>query len=62
MNPFSYTEPVNIDEALATLTRYGEEAKLIAGGTGLINLMKQRLVNPGYLVGLRRLRLVEVPA
>ncbi len=55
MNPFTYTEPVTIDETLATLTRYGEEAKLIAGGTGLINLMKQRLVNPGYLVGLRRL-------
>lgn len=55
MNPFTYTEPATIDETLATLTRYGEEAKLIAGGTGLINLMKQRLVNPGYLVSLRRL-------
>jgi carbon-monoxide dehydrogenase medium subunit len=55
MNPFTYTEPVTIDETLAALTRYGEEAKLIAGGTGLINLMKQRLVNPGYLVSLRRL-------
>jgi aerobic carbon-monoxide dehydrogenase medium subunit len=55
MNPFTYTEPATIDEALAALNRYGEEAKLIAGGTGLINLMKQRLVNPGYLIGLRRL-------
>lgn len=55
MNPFAYTEPITIDETLAALTRYGEEAKLIAGGTGLINLMKQRLVNPGYLVSLRRL-------
>ncbi|HTW87610.1 MAG TPA: xanthine dehydrogenase family protein subunit M [Candidatus Binataceae bacterium] len=55
MNPFTYSEPVTVDETLAALTRYGEEAKLIAGGTGLINLMKQRLVNPGYLIGLRRL-------
>ncbi len=55
MNPFTYTEPATIDEAFATLSRYGEEAKLIAGGTGLINLMKQRLVNPGYLISLRRL-------
>ncbi len=55
MNPFTYTEPATIEEALAALTRYGDEAKLIAGGTGLVNLMKQRLVNPGYLVSLRRL-------
>lgn len=55
MIPFTYLEPADIDEALAALARYGEEAKVIAGGTGLVNLMKQRLVQPAYLIGLRRL-------
>jgi aerobic carbon-monoxide dehydrogenase medium subunit len=55
MISFTYLEPVDIDEALVTLARYGDEAKVIAGGTGLVNLMKQRLVQPTYLIGLRRL-------
>jgi len=53
--PFTYLEPATLDEALALLARHGREARLIAGGTGLVNLMKQRLVNPGYVVSLRRL-------
>jgi aerobic carbon-monoxide dehydrogenase medium subunit len=55
MIPFTYLEPRNIDEALDLLARHGEEAKLIAGGTGLVNLMKQRLVHPAYLIGLRQI-------
>jgi aerobic carbon-monoxide dehydrogenase medium subunit len=55
MISFSYLEPTSIDEALATVAQHGEEARPIAGGTALINLMKQRLVQPAYLIGLRRL-------
>ena len=56
MIPFTYLEPASLDEALALLDRHGEEAKLIAGGTGLVNLMKQRLVRPGFVIGLRAIR------
>ncbi|MSQ48199.1 MAG: hypothetical protein EXR78_07395, partial [Deltaproteobacteria bacterium] len=55
MISFTYLEPTSMDEALDLLARYGEEAKLIAGGTGLVNLMKQRLVQPMYLIGLRQI-------
>ena len=55
MISFTYLEPADVDEALAALARYGDEAKVIAGGTGLVNLMKQRLVQPTYLIGLRRI-------
>jgi aerobic carbon-monoxide dehydrogenase medium subunit len=55
MISFTYLEPTSIDEALELLARYGDEAKPIAGGTGLVNLMKQRLVQPTYLIGLRRI-------
>lgn len=54
MISFTYLEPTSVDEVLDLLARYGDEAKLIAGGTGLVNLMKQRLVQPTYLIGLRR--------
>jgi aerobic carbon-monoxide dehydrogenase medium subunit len=56
MIAFTYIEPANIEEALDILAQHGEEAKPIAGGTGLVNLMKQQLVQPAYLVGLRGLR------
>src|SRR5690349_2210786 len=56
VNSFTYVEPRDVGEVLETLSQYGDEAKLIAGGTGLINLMKQNLVQPAYLVGLRRIR------
>ncbi len=55
MISFTYLEPRNIEEALDLLAQHGEEAKLIAGGTGLVNLMKQRLVHPPYLIGLRQI-------
>jgi carbon-monoxide dehydrogenase medium subunit len=51
--PFTYAEPASLEEALALLARHGEDAKLIAGGTGLVNLMKQRLVRPNVVIGLR---------
>lgn len=54
MIAFEYVEPDSLDEALALLAEHGEDAKPLAGGTGLLNLMKQRLVQPAYLVGLRR--------
>ena len=53
MIPFIYMEPASLDEALALLAKHGEDAKLIAGGTGLVNLMKQRLVRPSVVIGLR---------
>ncbi len=56
MVPFTYLEPATLDEALALLARHGREARLIAGGTGLVNLMKQRLVRPEFVIGLRALK------
>ena len=55
MIAFEYVEPERLEEALALLEQHGEDAKVLAGGTGLVNLMKQRLVQPAYLIGLRQL-------
>ncbi|MGH2364456.1 MAG: FAD binding domain-containing protein [Chloroflexota bacterium] len=52
MNSFRYVAPRSVDEALGLLAQQGTDAKVVAGGTGLINMMKQHLVNPEVLIGL----------
>jgi CO/xanthine dehydrogenase Mo-binding subunit/CO/xanthine dehydrogenase FAD-binding subunit len=42
-----------LDHALSLLTEYNGAAKIIAGGTDLIRLMKNRVVNPGVLVNIK---------
>jgi len=56
MIPFEYRTPKNLKEVNATLTEFGSDAKLIAGGTALVIMMKQRLVRPSCLVSLRSVR------
>jgi len=53
MNAFEYAAPRTLDEALAVLREQGDEARVIAGGTALVTMMRQRLVRPSYLVSLR---------
>jgi 4-hydroxybenzoyl-CoA reductase beta subunit len=52
---FEYLEPKNLEEALEFLAEQGERAKVIAGGTDLIVRMKQRLVEPEFLISLKNL-------
>ena len=53
MNAFDYRAPRGIEEALAVMGEYGEDARVVAGGTALVTMMRQRLVRPGCLVSLR---------
>jgi carbon-monoxide dehydrogenase medium subunit len=52
---FDYHEPASVDEALGLLGTHGEDATVMAGGTALVLLMRQGLVRPAHVVGLRRL-------
>jgi carbon-monoxide dehydrogenase medium subunit len=49
---FEYFAPSTLDEALSVLERYGDEAKVLAGGQSLIPLMKLRFASPRALVDL----------
>jgi carbon-monoxide dehydrogenase medium subunit len=58
-----YLEPETVDEALDLLAEHGDAAKVIAGGQSLLILMRERLVAPDALIGLRAidsLRAIEV--
>jgi len=60
MNPrmtlprFEYRAPQSVGETSELVSRYGNEARIKAGGTDLLIRMRRRLVMPGVLVGLRR--------
>ena len=54
MNAFELLVPKDKSAALGLLNEHGDEARLIAGGTGLLNLMEQRLVYPERLISLHR--------
>lgn len=56
MIPFEYRTPKNLKEVHAALNEFGDDAKLIAGGTALVIMMKQRLVRPACLVSLSSVR------
>jgi aerobic carbon-monoxide dehydrogenase medium subunit len=55
MIDFDFQVPASLDEALDVLKQRGDEARVIAGGTALVILMKQRLVRPELVISLRRL-------
>jgi 4-hydroxybenzoyl-CoA reductase subunit beta len=52
---FEYLEPKNVEEALAMLADHADQAAVMAGGTDLIVRMKQRLVQPAFLISLKDL-------
>jgi aerobic carbon-monoxide dehydrogenase medium subunit len=53
--PFEYHAPANLSDALALLNRYGDQAKLLAGGHSLLPMMKLRFAAPGHLIDLGRI-------
>src|SRR5918912_2720100 len=55
MNSFDYHAPTSLEEAFELLQRYGEDAHLMAGGTALVLLLQQGLVQPGHVVGLSKI-------
>jgi aerobic carbon-monoxide dehydrogenase medium subunit len=52
---FEYFAPTTLDEALEILERYGDEAKVLAGGMSLIPVLKLRIARPSVLVDINRI-------
>lgn len=59
MKPFEFLEPVTLEDACVLLSRYGNEAKIIAGGQSLLVLLKASLAAPKYLINLKGLSGLE---
>ncbi len=52
---FEYFAPTELDEAISILERYGDEAKVLAGGQSLIPVMKLRFAAPQAIVDINRI-------
>jgi len=52
MIKFDYLEPSTLQEAFASIEKHGDDARVIAGGTSLIIMMRQRLLMPKVLISL----------
>jgi carbon-monoxide dehydrogenase medium subunit len=55
MIDFEFHNPGSLSEAFALLETYGEDARVMAGGTALVIQMKQRLSQPEHVINLRRI-------
>jgi aerobic carbon-monoxide dehydrogenase medium subunit len=52
---FDYHPAASVDEAIALLQQYGDDAKLLAGGHSLLPTMKLRLAQPAHLIDLGKI-------
>ncbi len=52
---FDYHEPPTVKDACALLDEHGDDARLIAGGTAMLIMMRMRLLNPRVVVSLAKL-------
>jgi len=52
---FELLEPKNLSEACSLLVEYKDKAKIIAGGHGLLPLLKHRAIIPKYLINIKGL-------
>ena len=56
---FEYFSPQSVTEAVALLDRYGDDAKIIAGGQSLVPMMNFRLARPEILIDINGIRELE---
>ena len=52
---FDYQEPTTLKKALGLMEKHGDDARVIAGGTSLLIMMRQRLLMPKVVIGLGRI-------
>ncbi|WP_342653621.1 xanthine dehydrogenase family protein subunit M [Pseudomonas sp. F3-2] len=57
MNPFSYSKPEDVSQAINLA---GPASRFIAGGTNLLDLMKENIARPEHLIDITGLPLKEV--
>jgi 2-furoyl-CoA dehydrogenase FAD binding subunit len=56
---FEYLSPKSVEEAINLLDRYGDDAKIIAGGQSLVPMMNFRLARPEILIDINGIKELE---
>ncbi|WMJ78712.1 MULTISPECIES: FAD binding domain-containing protein [unclassified Sedimentibacter] len=52
LHDFEYFKPGNKKEALELVKKYGNKAKVLAGGTDLVIMMKEKMIKPDYVIDI----------
>ena len=52
---FDYQEPTTLKKVFSLMEKHGEDARVIAGGTSLVIMMRQRLLMPRVVISLGRI-------
>lgn len=52
---FEYHAPKSMPDAISLLSKFGDEAKLLAGGHSLLPMMKLRFAEPAHLIDLGKI-------
>lgn len=55
MYRFCYYEPKTIEEACSLLSQFGEDAKVLVGGTDLLPRMRRGLMAPSHIVNIKKI-------
>jgi 2-furoyl-CoA dehydrogenase FAD binding subunit len=58
--PFDYLRPDTVDEALAVLAEYGDDARVLAGGQSLVPMLNLRIVEAEALIDISRIAALDV--
>jgi len=53
--PFDYIRPDTVEEVLALLADYGDDARILAGGQSLLPMLNLRLIDPAALIDISRI-------
>jgi len=51
---FDYQEPTSLKKVFALMEKHGDDGRVMAGGTSLIIMMRQRLLMPKVVISLNR--------
>jgi CO/xanthine dehydrogenase FAD-binding subunit len=54
--PFEYFAPTSVEETCNLLARYGDDAKILAGGQSLVPLLALHLAQPAVLIDINPVR------
>jgi 2-furoyl-CoA dehydrogenase FAD binding subunit len=58
--PFDYIRPDTVEEAVALLAEYGEDARVLAGGQSLVPMLNLRLIEASALIDISRIEALDV--
>jgi len=56
LKPFEYFSPTSIQEAVSLLNQYNEKARIVAGGTDLVVLLRARALSPDYIIDISNIK------